>query len=377
LIAHELTHVVQQNGSAVQRSPQPKEQHQKHPATETLSASVKAVQMRAEPIGGAVQGMVTAKRKSFDFPVVQRLIGAGNQPGDSVQLPENQNEPLPESVGAAAKKSALYINRRARIGTNGPVAKSSALGENNPGNLHLDSLFNDGNGLSHLETWTELTPLGGGYVKRVRITRLGQTVMDRVMNETPGTAFQQALIADRQANGLAGGQHFASVHGVHSGDTDNLNTLGYSERDADNFTKMVGEGARFGWLADRLSKGTIGNQSKNLLNIRITIPQEGTFEIDPTFQQLWGAWDSAFGRRYIKDKDVAKVILKKRLTEGWRSAKDSDVPGAAPLASGVTAAGQVTSLLRKAGGIALMPANGRVNGAQIVTDLGMTWTSSR
>ena len=39
LIAHELTHVVQQNGGEVQRSPQAQEQLQQHPATETLSAS--------------------------------------------------------------------------------------------------------------------------------------------------------------------------------------------------------------------------------------------------------------------------------------------------------------------------------------------------
>ncbi|MBD2744440.1 DUF4157 domain-containing protein [Coleofasciculus sp. FACHB-1120] len=37
LIAHELTHVVQQNGGAVQRSPQPQEQHQQTSTTETLS----------------------------------------------------------------------------------------------------------------------------------------------------------------------------------------------------------------------------------------------------------------------------------------------------------------------------------------------------
>ncbi len=39
LIAHELTHVVQQGGGAVQRSPQQKLQHKKHPATETPSVS--------------------------------------------------------------------------------------------------------------------------------------------------------------------------------------------------------------------------------------------------------------------------------------------------------------------------------------------------
>ncbi|MEH2241037.1 eCIS core domain-containing protein [Nostoc sp.] len=39
LIAHELTHVVQQNGGAVQRSPLPPEQLSQHPATENPSAS--------------------------------------------------------------------------------------------------------------------------------------------------------------------------------------------------------------------------------------------------------------------------------------------------------------------------------------------------
>jgi predicted dinucleotide-binding enzyme len=57
-------------------------------------------------------------------------------------------------------------------------------------------------------------------------------------------------------------------------------------------------------------------------------------------------------------------------------ARDNDVPGVAPLASGATATAQVTALLNKLGGVALVNA-GAISGPGIVTDLGMTWTSDR
>ncbi|MEH2347978.1 MAG: DUF4157 domain-containing protein [Nostoc sp.] len=323
LLAHELTHVVQQNGGAVQRA----------------------------------------------GSVIQRLIGAGTLPGQQVTLPG-----VADSLGAAAKKSALYINTETRTGNQG-TARSSQLGVNNQGNLYIQSNFDEGQGPASLETWSEMTQTGGGYVKRVRITRQGQVVMDRVMNERAGTALQIALAADRNPRGLAGDERYNSVHGVAAADADGLNIDGNSERTADNLTKVVGEGARFGWLAEGLSTGIIGNDSDNVLNIQVSIPQEGTFTMNPTFQELWGAWDSAFNRSYMKDKNTAKTILKQRLMAGWRTPRDNDVPGAAPLQSGASATGQVTSLSRKAGNIALMPAGEGIDGAGIVSDLRMTWVS--
>ena len=137
---------------------------------------------------------------------------------------------------------------------------------------------------------------------------------------------------------------------------------------------MVGEGARFAWLAGKLANRQIGNTSTGIFNVKVKIPQAGAFTMNPTFQQLWGAWDSAFGRSYMANQKVATQTLSARLRARLRPPLDNDVDGNAPLASGHTAAGQVTSLLEAQGaGHRMLMDNG--GGLAIVTDLAMTWTA--
>jgi hypothetical protein len=306
------------------------------------------------------------------FPAVaQRILnGTAAEPGVNLALPGTAG-----SLGEAARKSAEAINLRARTTAGGAVERSSGVGVNNGGNLHIQSDFDEGAGLATLETWIELTGVGGGYVKRVRVTRPGMPVMDRVMNEpvAEATQLQRALAADLNAAGLAGDEQYGSVHTVHGEDADGLGIIGNSERTADNLTKMVGEGARFPWLARRLAAGEIGNTTRGVLKMTVTIPQEGRFDVDPTFQQLWGAWNAAFDRAYMQNVASAKIILSQRLRAGWRTPRDREAAGGASVASGTSRLGEVSSLLRRSGAVALMPAD--PSGPAIVGRFGMRWTS--
>jgi hypothetical protein len=74
------------------------------------------------------------------------------------------------------------------------------------------------------------------------------------------------------------------------------------------------------------------------------------------------------------DKQEAVSLLRSRLMPNLRSKRDKDVAGAAPLPSGAQATGQVTSLYRISGEIALIPEG---VSARIIADLGMTWNSDR
>ena len=97
--------------------------------------------------------------------VVQRIIGAAHPIAghDEVLVGAAANR------GAAALAIAQYVNLRAR--QTGPAAHdaNSALGANNAGNLYVRKDYTDAGGnASSLEVWLEMTPGGGGYVKRVR-----------------------------------------------------------------------------------------------------------------------------------------------------------------------------------------------------------------
>ncbi|MBU0914044.1 MAG: DUF4157 domain-containing protein [Gammaproteobacteria bacterium] len=320
--------------------------------------------------------------------VVQRLVGAAPPiAGHDEVLPGVAN-----SRGAAAAKIAKYINLRAREtaaaipAVHGALAvpathdNVSALGAHNAGNLYVRSNYTNGAGqASILEAWAEMTGLGGGYIKRVRITENAVVLMDRVMNDPAATALNTALQVNADAGpiaGAVGNRRYGSVHGVDPGDTNSLEIRNATDRDADNLTKVIGEGARFAWLADGLSNRGKGNTSTGVFNVSINIPQAGTFTMNPTFEQLWGSWASAFGRSYMKDKNAAKALLKARLSARLRSPIDADVQGVAPLASGTAAGGQVTSLLGRGGGIMLIPTIvGGVGGGDIIADLDMTWTA--
>ena len=309
-------------------------------------------------------------------PVVQRLVGAALPiVGHDAVLPN-----VAANRGAAASKIAKFINLRARetaaagVGVAAQHENISALGAHNAGNLYVRSDYTNNAGqASRLEVWAEMTGVGGGYIKRVRIIENAVTIMDRVMNDPNATALNLAL----QVNAGAGAGHrYGSVHTMDAGDTNSLEFRNTADRDADNLTKVIGEGARFAWLSERLSTRAVGNTSTGIFQVSIKIPQMGTFTMNPTFADLWGSWASAFGRSYMKDKNVAKNLLKQRLTARLRVARDNDVAGVGALASGATAAGQVTSLLSRSGNLMLMPiVVANVSGADIITDLRMTWTA--
>ncbi|MDF3126601.1 DUF4157 domain-containing protein [Rheinheimera sp. 1928-s] len=341
-----------------------------------------------EQINSPIPTVIQNKASSNQTGVVQLLVGAAPPiAGHDEVLPGVVN-----SRGAAAAKIAKYINLRARETAaaipplHGALAvpavheNVSALGAHNAGNLYVRSNYTNGAGqASILEAWAEMTGLGGGYIKRVRITENAVVLMDRVMNDPAATALNTALQVNADAGpiaGAVGNRRYGSVHGVDPGDTNSLEIRNATDRDADNLTKVIGEGARFAWLADGLSNRGKGNTSTGVFNVSITIPQAGTFTMNPTFEQLWGSWASAFGRSYMKDKNAAKALLKARLSARLRSPIDTDVQGVAPLASGTAAGGQVTSLLGRGGGIMLIPTiAGGVGGGDIIADLDMTWTA--
>ena len=144
----------------------------------------------------------------------------------------------------AAKKSAIQAatSARRRATTNMP-ASHSALGANLDSNVYIKVPFPNGS----LESWLEVTSVGGGYVKRVRVTLGNEVKMDRVMEEGQGTEFQKALVASQEGRRvLSGDKKYASKHEV-SADSDKQDLLitGNSSQVADNLTKIIGEAARF------------------------------------------------------------------------------------------------------------------------------------
>ena len=193
------------------------------------------------------------------------------------------------------------------------------------------------------------------------------------MADAPGTALNIALAAD---SGAGGAHQYPPVHGVHGGDAAALSIDQADANSADNITKVVGEGARFGWLAKRLASNQVGNASTGIFSVTVKIPQCGTLTMNPTFQQLWGAWNSGFGRAYMKDKSAAKSLLQARIRARLRPARDDDAAGAGPLADGAQAAGVVSSLLTAGGDVILVPIPlDGVAGTTILTDFAMTWSA--
>jgi hypothetical protein len=66
LIAHELTHVVQQNGGAVQRSPQPQEIEQQHPIAETATPLAGNKVIQAQGLGDRIARQLRIWKRVID-----------------------------------------------------------------------------------------------------------------------------------------------------------------------------------------------------------------------------------------------------------------------------------------------------------------------
>lgn len=369
-LPHEAWHVVQQKQGRVKATAQLREGRGLN-QDERLERE--ADRMGAEAARSPDQDAPAPVRRyvSGALPVVQGLFGAGAQPGAVVMIPAT-------SLEEAVRLSALEINRRARTRARGVVdtAPLDAVDANNVGNLYIKAAYPQPAPTGSLETWIELTNQGGGYVKRVRTqSPIGTTIMDRVIDEN-GTAFQQALVADRMAPAaavLSGLAKMDAVHKTEGGDELGLDTSDASNRSADNFSKMVGEGARFAWLAEKLARREIGNDSRNIFKCGIKIPQAGRFVINPTFEQLWSSWRSAFGRAYMADEAAAKALLTDRLRTGLRRRVEGDIQGDAPLGNGAQANGQVSSLLGPRDEIVLVDNPPNPSGMAMVSELHMTW----
>lgn len=302
---------------------------------------------------------------------VQLMVGAAHPiVGTDTVLPGNAT-----SRGEAAHKIAKYVNLRKRESAPGVHDKASPVTANNVGNLYVRSNYTHLGAPCSLETWLELTGVGGGYVKRVRVIEGGATVMDRAMDG--GGALNTALKADADLGPGAEGVHrYGALHGTEVGDRQSLTISGSDQHSADNITKVVGEGARFGWLAKKLSEGAIGNESRNVCKFTVRVPQIGSFEMDPTFHELWQSWDSVFGRSYMKDKNTAKSIVKKRLTDGWGRAVENPARGAHPLANNARCGGPVTSLLNSTGMVVAVPKAGQAAAVTLIMSrLNIKWTS--
>ena len=374
-LAHEAWHVVQQKQGRVKATAQMKGAALNNEAgleREAEFMGARAVQARPEsagapPVQRTGHSPLFGRAKSF---VLQLMSGATTEQGTEITLP------AAKSLGDAAKQSAIEVSKRARKTGQDQYADRGTLGTNFTGNLYIEAPFPNGS----LESWLEVTTLGGGYVKRVRVIENAQTTMDRVMHEQPGTDFQKALVTNLMGRNtpLGGGEKYASKHEANEGDKAALKISGDSSRSADNLTKIIGEGARFGWLADRLATQKIGNASTNVLKTTVSLPQTGKLAVDPTFEQLWGAWDLVFEKSYMKDLGVAKAILNKRVTDSIKYAGTTDALGDKPLGSGEKANAAITSLASKDGTRpAVVKKSNESDGMAIVTRLAMTWAPEK
>lgn len=375
-LPHEAWHVVQQKQGRVRATWQMADGTQVNNSStlereaDIMGAGAGRGGVYQAPVSSGAADALVQRIGHSTHSIVQCLTGAGNQPGTAVHLQA-------ASLDNAIRLSAEEINRRARTSNlaNGDPVKTAVVGNHNGGNLYIEVQYPLPAPGGTLKSWIELTDEGGGYVKRVRVeSPAGTMKMDRVIDED-GTAFQKALVLDRMGSTkLTGSARMDPVHGVDKNDEDKLVTADSSDRSADNYSKMIGEGARFGWLAQKLADRKIGNLTRGIFKIAIKVPQEGRFEIDPTFEQLWGAWRAAFGRAYMQDLGAAKSLLRERLIAGL-SRNDNAPLGNAPLKSGNTANGDVTSLLDTKDRVALVDNPNTDSAMAMVSKLHMKWTA--
>ena len=211
-------------------------------------------------------------------------------------------------------------------------ADSLTLLENQTGIQPLHTDYTDlKNRRCSLAAWCVMTEKGGGYVVRILITQEDRmTAGEMVGADTKALSAINTMQskAERAAFARKGVIKYRSSHeGSDHGNTDNLALdLGDGKtepcsRTMDNITKVIGEGARFGWLADRLGgQGPyggerVGNTTKGVFKGEVNIKRIGLFSMDPTFEQLWGSWKSAFGKAYMNSEDTGRVIVTNRLLE--------------------------------------------------------------
>ena len=104
LLAHELTHVVQQNGGTVQRSPLAPQQLPQHPAIKTPSASVgdRVIQLNGDGIAERVRGRGALKKMTKRQ---QKLYGGID--GDT-ERESRKNAAEKKRTEARAKKQEQY-----------------------------------------------------------------------------------------------------------------------------------------------------------------------------------------------------------------------------------------------------------------------------
>jgi|GEM_PF-3178213 len=115
LIAHELTHVVQQNGEAVKRSPLPPQQLPQHPATETPSASAR------------------------DLPLQAKGDKTGNRPDSSVEQRPNKTG-MPDALKAGVESLSGYSLDDVKVHYNSPKpAQLQALAYTQGTEIHVAS----------------------------------------------------------------------------------------------------------------------------------------------------------------------------------------------------------------------------------------------
>ena len=113
LIAHELTHVVQQNSGAVQRSLLPPQQLPQHPATETPSASSGegVIQRKGEMTGNSQESSEVARPNKTGLPEVLKT-GIENLSGysmDDVRVHYNSDKPAQLQAHAYTQGTDIHV----------------------------------------------------------------------------------------------------------------------------------------------------------------------------------------------------------------------------------------------------------------------------
>ncbi|CAN1208608.1 hypothetical protein TUMEXPCC7403_00205 [Tumidithrix helvetica PCC 7403] len=113
LIAHELTHVVQQNGGAVQRSPQKLEQHKQHPNPKVSSASVEDYEIQAkDEIAGNSQVSSEKQHPNQTGMPDSLKTGIESLSGysmDDVRVHYNSDKPTQFQAHAFARGTEIHV----------------------------------------------------------------------------------------------------------------------------------------------------------------------------------------------------------------------------------------------------------------------------
>ncbi|HEX8845923.1 MAG TPA: DUF4157 domain-containing protein [Pyrinomonadaceae bacterium] len=288
LIAHELTHVMQQSGER--------------------GASDKAQTVASSPVLQR-KNLVQAGAKGLtDDKTLLALIGDGRQANTySKSAPESANkaEALNKAGEVNAKLGSEIASNAvtARIShKDGSVRWTSGSEKDNFNKKNINALdpffyrvhapFKEGDKKESLELVFQHALNFTGYVVWIKDS------------SNKATTNWVSMYEKYSNKPLKGTDKFSNVHDI----SDNAKlidlTSGGEEKHLDAYTKIAGEGAR--WQCVRKHAANLQNDSYFFTRA----PSDATKVWAITFQTLWGAWASDFNKAYnIPDSAVVKAIM--------------------------------------------------------------------